>query len=314
MLKKIVVMEPLGVDHDLVEEKLGDLEGFELEYFRDRNESPEELKKRIKGAHIVVVSNIKLDADILSEAPDLEMICVAFTGFDLIDIDYCKGKDIVVSNASGYATTGVVELIFGLILDVYRKISEGNRLIRDGGTHHSLLGIEIENKKFGVVGAGAIGKQVIRLAQAFNAEVYVYNRSDVNIEGVHQCSLEELFSECDIVSISLPLNNSTRGIITKELIDSMKKDSIFINCARGPIVDNEALADALIEKRIAGAGVDVFDTEPPLDPNYKLLSAPNTILTPHVAYYTQEAMEKRLVIVEDNVKSYISGNPINEVY
>ena len=297
-MKNIVIIEPLGVSEDLIRSEMKQFESqYNLIYYNDRNEDPKVLLERAKDAHILVVSNIKIDEPILKECKDLEMICVAFTGFDLIDIEYCKNNDIVVSNASGYATVGVVELVFGLVLDLYRNIKDGDKSVRNGGTHNNLLGIEIENKKFGIVGAGAIGLGVAKVANAFNADVYAYNRSEITQADITQVSLEEIFSTCDIISINLPLNDQTKGIINKDLIDLMKENAILINTARGPIIDNDYLAEALINKKIAGAGIDVFDMEPPIPSDYKLLDAPNTILAPHVAYYTQEAMEKRFDIV-----------------
>ena len=314
-MKNIVIIEPLGVSEDLIRSEMKQFESqYNLIYYNDRNEDLKVLLERAKDAHILVVSNIKIDEPILKECKDLEMICVAFTGFDLIDIEYCKNNDIVVSNASGYATVGVVELVFGLVLDLYRNIKDGDKSVRNGGTHNNLLGIEIENKKFGIVGAGAIGLGVAKVANAFNADVYAYNRSEITQADITQVSLEEIFSTCDIISINLPLNDQTKGIINKDLIDLMKENAILINTARGPIVDNDYLAEALINKKIAGAGIDVFDMEPPIPSDYKLLDAPNTILAPHVAYYTQEAMEKRFDIVIKNIDSYIQGSPINKVF
>lgn len=314
-MKKIVVLEPLGVSGQLVIDEINQIsEDYEVVYYDNRNEDPKVILERVKEASIIVLSNMKLDAEILSQCENLEMVNVAFTGFDLVDIDYCQTNDIIVSNASGYATQGVVELVFGLLLDLYRQITTGDNYVRNQRTHHSLLGIEIEGKKFGIVGAGAIGSKVAQVANAFGAEVYVYNRSAVNIDNVTQVSLEELFETCDIISINLPLNDATRGLINKDLIDLMHEDSVLINTARGPIVDNDYLAEALINEKIAGAAVDVFDMEPPIPTDYKLLSAPNTIFTPHVAYYTQEAMIKRFAIVKDNLEAFIAGSPINKVY
>lgn len=313
-VRKIVVVEPLGISNDLVLSKMKKFnDDFEVVTYSDRNENRDILVERAKDAEILVVSNIRIDDYILSQCRKLKYIVVAFTGFDLIDVNYCKDNNIIVSNASGYATTGVVELVFGLIIDLYRNITVGDKDVRNGGTHNNLLGIEIENKKFGVVGAGAIGKGVIKVAQAFNADVYAFNRSQIELDGVKQVSIEDLFKTCDIISINLPLNDETRGLIDKHLIDLMHEDAIIINTARGPIIDNDYLAEALINKQIAGAAIDVFDMEPPIPSHYKLLSAPNTVFTPHVAYYTEEAMEKRFEIVISNIESYINGEVINRV-
>ncbi len=314
MKKRIVVLEPLGVDQNLVVNSLSNISNdYEVIYHDTRSEDPKILKERSKDANILVVSNIKIDEEVIGDNKDLEMICVAFTGVDLIDLEYAKANNIVVSNASGYATSGVVELTFGLIFALYRYIKVGDEYVRTQNTHHTLLGSEIENKKFGLVGMGPIGRKVALIANAFGADVYVYNRSKVDMDGITQVDIEEIFKTCDIVSIHLPLNNETRKTINKDLLDLMKSDSILINTARGPIIDNDYLAKLLNEGKIAGAGIDVFDMEPPIPSDYKLLDAPNTIFTPHVAYYTKEAMEKRFDIVVDNITGFVNGKPINEV-
>ena len=311
--KKIVVIEPLNVSEELLKSEFVQFSDFDLVYYNSRSEDKDELIKRGKEASILVVSNIKMGKDILENYPKLEMVCVAFTGVDHLDVEYCENNNITVSNASGYATQGVAELTFGLIFDLYRNLKIGDKEVREGHNHNNRLGIEIAGKKFGVVGAGEIGKEVINLAKAFKAEVLVYNRSQVNLENINQVSLEALFKNSDIISIHLPLNKDTKGMISKDLLSLMKKDAILINTARGPIIDNDYLAEMLINNKIMGAGIDVFDYEPPLSRDYKLLSAPHTTLSPHIAYYTQEAMEKRFKIVIKNIEAFIANKPINKV-
>lgn len=313
MKKQLVIIEPLGVSEDLVRSKLENFNDYDLVYYNDRKEDEAVLIKRARDASILVVSNIKLSEQVLSQCKKLEMICVAFTGTDHIDIDFCHKNNILVSNASGYATQAVVELTFGLIFDLYRNIKIGDKEIRQGQNHNNRLGFELANKQFGVVGAGAIGSEVAKLANAFKAEVSIYNRSHVDIDNSKQVSIEEIFRNSDIISIHLPLNNDTKGMIDKSLLSLMKKDAILINTARGPIIDNDFLVEMLNEAKIAGAGIDVFDQEPPLDKNYKLLNADNTVLSPHIAYYTHEAMEKRFKIVVKNIKAYLNNNPINVI-
>lgn len=313
MMKKIVVIEPLGISEEKVKLEMNNFKDYELVYYDNRKEDEATLIKRAARANILVVSNIKLNENVLSKCLKLEMICVAFTGVDHIDVDYCHRNNILVTNASGYATQGVVELTFGLIFDLYRNITLGDKEIREGQNHNNRLGFEIANKTFGVVGAGAIGSEVARVANAFNADVIIYNRSKVEIENTRQVSLEEIFKTSDIISIHLPLNNQTKEMISSKLMSLMKKDSILINTARGPIIDNDYLAQMLIDNKLAGAGIDVFDYEPPLKKDYKLLSAPNTILTPHIAYYTHEAMEKRFEIVVKNIEAYLVDNPTNVI-
>ncbi len=311
--KKIVVIEPLNVSEEILRSQFVQFTDYDLVYYNNRSEDKDELIARGKDASILVASNIKMGKDILENYSKLEMVCVAFTGVDHLDVEYCKNNNIIVSNASGYANQGVAELTFGLIFDLYRNLKIGDKEVRKGHNHNNRLGIEVSGKKFGVVGAGEIGKEVISLAKAFKAEVLVYNRSQVNLPNIDQVSLEELFKNSDIVSIHLPLNNETKGMINKDLLSLMKKDAILINTARGPIIDNDYLAEMLINNKIMGAGIDVFDYEPPLSRDYKLLSAPHTTLSPHIAYYTKEAMEKRFKIVISNIQGYIKGSPINVI-
>lgn len=308
---KIVVIEPLNVSEEKLRSEFTLFKDYDLVYYNNRSEDKDELIKRAKDASILVVSNIKIKKEVLSKCPKLKMVCVAFTGVDHLDVDYCHRNNIIVSNASGYATQGVAELTFGLIFDLYRNIKIGDKEVREGFNHNNRLGVEIAGKKFGVVGAGEIGKEVISLAQAFKTQVLVYNRSQLDLENITQTTLEVLFKESDIISIHLPLNKETKGMVSKDVLALMKKDAILINTARGPIIDNDYLAKMLSNNEIMGAGIDVFDYEPPLSRDYKLLKAPNTSLSPHIAYYTKEAMEKRFKIVIENIKAFLENKPIN---
>ena len=198
-------------------------------------------------------------------------------------------------------------------MDVYRNISVLNSQVRSGGTKDGLVGPELEGKRFGVIGAGAIGTRVMRIAQAFGCEVVAYSRTRKKIEGVTFVELDELLSTCDVISSHVPQTSQTTGLIGAEELAKMKPTSVLINCARGPIVDSQALADALNEGRLAGAGIDVLEMEPPFPEDHPLLSAKNTIVTPHVAFASNEAMQKRAVIVANNIASYLAGNPENLV-
>lgn len=313
MNKKIVVLEPLGISEEKLKAQLSQFEGYDLVYYDNRNEDVDVLIERASEANILVASNIKLGQEVLSKCPNLEMVNVAFTGVDHLDVEYCHKNDILVSNASGYSNQSVAELVFGLILDLYRNIKIGDKEVREGLNHNNRLGFEIGDKKFGVVGVGNIGSQVVKLANAFGADVSVFNRSEVTLENTKQVELEELFKTSDIISIHLPLNGETKGMISADILDLMKEDAILINAARGPIIDNDHLAQMLIDNKIAGAGIDVFDYEPPIKSDYKLLDAPNTTLAPHIAYYTHEAMERRFVIVVKNVEAYLNNDPINVI-
>ena len=186
--------------------------------------------------------------------------------------------------------------------------------VRSGATSNGLTGMEIRDKIVGIVGCGRIGIQTAKLFQAFGTRVLAYARHEKEEwekEGIHASSMDELLAKSDIVSIHLPLNNETKGFLGKDKIEKMKRGSILINCARGPIVDNGALAIALQEGKIAGAAVDVFDMEPPIPADYPLSHAPNTLLTSHIAFLTRESMERRAEIEFRNVYKYVQGMPDN---
>ena len=312
---KIYFLEPLGISNDRLREIVDNTIGtqHEVTYYSDRNEDPAVLVERCQGADCVVLSNMKFGRDIIEKCPELKMICVAFTGVDLVDIEYCKEKNIRVCNCAGYSTVAVADLVFGFVIDLARNVFPCNEVVRKGGTKQGLVGFELEGKKFGVIGAGAIGQRVLKIAQAFGCETYAYNRSPKEIPGVQFVTMEELLKTCDIISVHVPQTKETIGLIGEEQFDMMKDTALFINTARGPIVDSEALAKALNEGQIAGAAVDVFEVEPPVAADHVLFGAKNLIATPHVAFASQQAFEKRAVIVAENIKCWINGNMQNVI-
>ena len=312
---KVAFLEPLGIPQEAlkkcVDEMLGDR--VEAVYCDTRNEDPAELVKRSEGAECVVLSNIRFGKEILSELPDLKYINVAFTGVDLVDVDYCREKGIRVSNCAGYSTVAVADLVFGFVIDLARNILPCNDVVRKGGTKNGLVGFELEGKKFGVIGAGAIGSRVLRIAQAFGCETYAYNRSAKEIPGVTFLPMEELLATCDIISVHVPQTPATIGMIGEKEFALMKPGALFINTARGPIVDSRALADALNSGKLAGAAVDVFEKEPPVPEDHPLFGTKNLIATPHVAFASYQAFEKRAVIVCENIRGWLDGAPVNVI-
>lgn len=307
---KIVVVEPLGIKTDTFECLKGEFEdkGHLFDYYTKRDENPDVLVSRMADADIVVISNIALSADTLARCPQLKMLSVAFTGLDHIDLDYCKQHGIDVFNASGYSTVAVSELAIGLMLDVYRQITVMDSTTRQLGGRGAFLGRELHGKTVGVVGTGAIGIQTIRLLLAFGCKVLAYSRTEraeVKDLGVEYVSLETLMSSSDIVTLHVPATKETKHLIDAQKISLMKPSAILINTARGAVVDNDALAAALTNGSIAGAGIDVYETEPPLPAAHALLAAPNAVLLPHIAYATQEAFDIRADIVMNNVRRWI---------
>lgn len=312
---QVVFLEPLGISQEqlktMVAERLENQ--AEVIYYDTRVEDIPSLIERSKSADCVVLSNFKYGKEIISQCPNLKMICVAFTGVDHVDVEYCKERGIMVCNCAGYSTVAVADLVFGFAIALARNILPCDKVVRQEGTKAGLVGYELEGKKFGVIGAGAIGSRVIRIAQAFGCEVYAYSRTKKYIEGVKFVTLEELLKICDMVSLHVPLNEKTRGMIGKEQFNLMKKTAILINTARGAVVDSNALAEALRTGKIAGAAVDVFETEPPVESNHVLFHAPNLIASPHVAFASEQAFEKRAVIVCDNICKWLKGTPQNVI-
>ncbi|EKQ55484.1 MULTISPECIES: 2-hydroxyacid dehydrogenase [unclassified Clostridium] len=310
---KLVILEPLGVNKDKLLGMAKDTLGYEVDiiYYDTRVEDTETLIDRSKDADAVVLSNLPYKKEVIENCSNLKMICVAFTGVDHVDMDYCKERDIMVCNCAGYSTVAVADLVFGMVISLYRNIIPCNTVTRKGGTKNGLVGFELAGKKFGVVGAGAIGMRTAEIAKAFGCEVYVYSRTKKEVEGIKFVELDTLMATCDIVSLHVPLNESTKGLINSEKLSLMKENAILINTARGPVVDSAALAEALNSGKIAGAGVDVFEVEPPIPVDHVLFGAKNLIVTPHVAFATAEAFEKRAIIVFDNIEKWLRGTPQN---
>lgn len=310
---KLVIIEPLGVEQEkllaMAAEQLP--ESVEVVYYDTRVTDTETLIERGKDADIIAVSNLPLNADVIDGCKNLKMLSVAFTGVDHIALDACRRNGVLVSNCAGYSTAAVADLVFGLLISLYRNIPACNEVVRREGTKDGLVGFELEGKKFGVVGTGAIGLRVAAIAQAFGCEVLAYSRTKKDVPGITYTALDTLLSQCDIVSLHTPLNDSTRGLIGKEQLALMKKNAVLINTARGPVVDSQALAEALNEERIAGACIDVFETEPPVKKEHPLLNAKHVIATPHVAFATKEALVKRAVIVFDNITAWLNNAPQN---
>lgn len=306
----IVCVESLGIGREHFEELKAHYSslGHQFTYYTDRKEDEMTLVDRMHEADIVVVSNIKLSAAVLSQCPHLKYLSVAFTGLDHIDLAYCKEHDITVQNAAGYSTTAVSELAVGMMLDLLRNIITLNEKIRQGGSRGTFLGRELRGKTVGVVGTGAIGTATAHLLLAFGAKVIAYSRTrrpEVEAMGVHYMSLDELLKEADIVSLHVPLCNETRGLIGERELSLMKPTALLVNTARGPVCDIAAVGKALVESRIAGAAFDVFEQEPPLPIDHLLLSTNRCLVTPHVAFATEESFAARADIVFGHVDDYL---------
>lgn len=312
---KLVILEPLGVEREklLAMTEKAAAGRVEIVYFDTRAEDVPTLVERSRDADVVVLSNLPYPREVIEQCSSLKLILVAFTGVDHVAMDACRERGVTVCNCAGYSTVAVADLVFGMAIALCRNLIPCDRVVREEGTKAGLVGCELEGKKFGVVGTGAIGLRVARIAEAFGCEAYAYSRTVKPETGLRYVGLDELLSTCDIVSLHLPLTDATRGLIGARELGLMKRTALLINTARGPVVDSEALAKALADGTIAGAGVDVFETEPPIPREHPLFAAPNLVATPHAAFATKEAFEKRAVIVLENLAAWLDGAPRNVV-
>ena len=309
------MIEPLSVENEVIQQlsKNWIEAGHIFVAYDTRAENDEELINRAKDADIIIEGNQPLSRKVLQGLKKCQYLSVGFSGIDHIDTIAAKQLGITVSNSAGYADDSVAELALGMILNLLRNISLVDQACKAGKTKDGLVGNELYGKTVGIVGMGACGCRMAEILKAFHCEILFY-APRVSERARHlgrEVSLQELFQNADIVTLHCPLNEETKQLVNAELLNEMKPTALLINTARGPIVDTLALAEALNEYKIAGAGVDVYETEPPIAENHPLLNARNCITTPHVAFATKESMLKRAKIAFANVDAYLSGKPQN---
>jgi phosphoglycerate dehydrogenase-like enzyme len=311
----IVLLEGLGVSKEIIDKhaaKLAEMGHTFAAY--DKNTDAGVQLERSRDADVVMIANMPLAKRVVEESANLKYIDVAFTGVDHIPVAEAKARGIAVSNASGYATQAVAELCICFMIELLRKVPQAEAKCRASGTKDGLNFRLLAGKTVGIVGCGAIGKRTAALCRAFGAHVIGFNRSKVTDPVIEeQVSLEELLKRADIVSLHTPLTPETRGMISTKQLALMQPSAYLINTARGGVVDQDALAAALLKGQIAGAALDVFYEEPPLPANHPLLGIPNTIVTPHMAFSSVESMEERCTIVFDNLYSWLAGTQLNKI-
>ena len=315
-MSKIVIMESLGIS---AEELAARKAPFEAQghVFVDypKTTDPAKLIEEAKDADAMILANMPMPADVLRKCDKLKFIDVAFTGVDHVGLDAAKEKNIAVSNASGYSNEAVSELVIGTTLSLARNLRSVEDRCREGKDKTGLVGWEIKGKTVGIIGLGKIGTRTAELFHAFGATVLAQSRThhDGIAEYIEQVTQEELLRRSDIVVLHCPLNDSTRGMINAEKLAMMKPTALLVNVARGPVVVEKDLAAALENGVIAGAAIDVFNKEPPLDTASPILHAPNCLVTPHVAFATQQSMSLRAEIVFDNLAKWMEGHQINTI-
>ena len=315
---KIIVLDGYGLNPgDLswdAMSALGDLTVY------DRT-SPSELLARAEGAEVLITNKTLIAADDMAALPELKYIGVLATGYNVVDIEAAKARGIVVTNIPAYSTASVAQMVFAHLLNITQRVgyyADENAKGRWSGSKDFCYWdtnlVELDGKKMGIVGYGNIGQATARIALAFGMEVLAYTSKALAElpEGVKKVALDELFAESDVVSLHCPLTPDTKELVNASRLKLMKPTAILINTGRGPLVNEQDLADALNQGVIAAAGLDVLSVEPSTADN-PLLSAKNCFITPHIAWATKEARTRLMDIAVNNLKSYQKGDIINNV-
>lgn len=283
--------------------------------------APEQVLERAAGAEVVLTNKVVITAEHIAALPDLKYIGVLATGYNIVDVEAARNRGIVVTNIPAYSTDSVAQMVFAHILNICLQVQHYTEEVRGGRWTSSpdfcfwdTPLMELSGKKLGIVGLGHTGSATARMAIGFGMQVCAYtSKSHFQlIPEIKKMELDELFRECDIVSLHCPLNEQTRGMVNAARLKTMKPTAILINTGRGPLVDEQDLADALNNGTIYAAGVDVLSQEPPRADN-PLLHARNCFITPHIAWASGEARQRLMQIAVDNLNGYITGKVVNNV-
>ncbi|MFV0520290.1 MAG: D-2-hydroxyacid dehydrogenase [Lachnospirales bacterium] len=285
--------------------------------------TPKELVvERIGDAQIVITNKTVISKDIIENCPNIKYIGLLSTGYNVIDLDSATSKNIVVCNVPAYSTPAVAQMVFALLLEICQHVGEHNSAVKKGDWCNSIDFtfwnyplIELNTKTMGIIGYGAIGQAAANIAKAFGMKVLVYNKNPKPItedEFLKVVSLETLLKNSDVISLHCPLKDDTQYMINKDTLSLMKKSSIIINTSRGPLINEQDLADALNSKNIFGAGVDVVSVEP-IAENNPLLKCDNCIITPHIAWAPLEARGRLIDVAVNNLKGFLEGKQQNVV-
>lgn len=278
----------------------------------------DEVAEKIADADMVVCNKTLLDKNTLRLAKNLKYIGLFATGYNNIDIDYCKAHNIAVCNAGSYSTNAVAQHTFALILEHFNNTSNYNKYVQDGRWKRSKTFSpfvyplsELAGKTLGIVGFGNIGRAVAKIANAFEMNVIAYNRSEKQADGVEFVGFETLLEQSDIVSVHCPLNSESENMFDKNAFAKMKKGALFVNTARGGVMVEQDLFDALQSGHLGGAAIDTLKVEPMED--CILMGAKNCIMTPHIAWAPVETRVRLMNIVADNIRAFLNGTPQNRI-
>lgn len=289
----------------------------QAEYY-DRCEYSQ-VAERIKGADCILTSKVEIDGDIMDSCPELRYIGVLATGYNNVDVAAAAERGIAVTNIPAYSTNAVSEFVFAAILDNYRRVRETGAIVREGGWVASrdfcfspFAQNELFGKTIGVVGFGNIGRKVAAIANAFGMKVLINSRTKKETDLGEFTDLEDLLKRSDIVTLHCPLTDESRGLINSDALALMKNDALLINCARGPIVNEEDLAEGLKKGIIGAAVLDVLEKEP-MKEGHPLLECPNCLMTPHCSWMSREAREKIVTVSFENLKAFLDGKKLNRI-
>ena len=317
---KIVILDaftsnPGDLSWDAIKE-MGELTVYE-------RTTPEEVLERCTGSEVIFTNKVILNSETIEQLPELKYIGVLATGTNVVDLNFAKERGICVTNIPGYSTDSVVQHVLALMLHFSSKVSVHNDAVQQGDWVNSIdfsftLGTlnELSGKTLGIIGLGTIGRKLARVADAMGMKIVAAHQSSMDrLElpyEVEWLPVDEVFALADFLSLNCPLTPETEKVVNAEHLKKMKSSAIVINTGRGPLVDEQALADALNNGTIAGAGLDVLSTEPPAGDN-PLLSAENCVITPHIAWASREARARLIAIAADNLTSFMAKKPKNTV-
>ena len=283
------------------------------------NSTNEELIERIQGARVVVTKELPVGADLLSQFPNsVKLIVEAGTGYNNIDLNAAKERGITVCNIPAYSTERVAHTVIMMILNFASTMQKQIGMLAKGDRSNftkylQVSHTEVNGKTLGVVGAGHIGMEVIKVAKALGMNILVHTRTPkADGDGIRYVSLDELLENSDYITLHCPLNDQTKHMINKEAIGKMKSSAVIVNTGRGPLINEADLCEALAAKRIAGAGLDVQEVEPPAEDS-PLYTLDNVIITPHMGWKGLETRQRLVGIIRDNVQAFFKGEPINVV-
>lgn len=284
------------------------------------DETPEdEILERVDGFTIVVTKEMRVGGDVIRRFPDsVKMICEAGTGYNNIDLDAAREKGITVCNIPAYSSERVAHTAILLILSLASSLQKQIRMLAEGNrdnfrTHLMVDHVEVNGKTLGVVGYGNIAQEIVKVARALGMNILVATRTPrPDADGIRFTTNDEVFATSDFISLNCPLNASTRHLVNKQTLATMKPTAYVINTARGALIDERALIDALNEGVIAGAGLDVQEVEPPDDAS-PLYTMDNVIITPHMGWRGLETRQRLVAMIGDNIRAFTDGNPINQV-